>query len=208
MPTENQIHNARYYKTINQNLAVSCMEKFTEDHFQKIAKQTFVGFWSNFFANSQVKIVDDCSCVKQFMKEHLDQPVSPQQLAELFPSLKDCARIVSYNKFLDNHNLPFRITTKRIIQDGVRMTQWLVKSTNFEKPAHIRTTGEIASAISRAQEFCESPKSAKQIRDFLGIKSRFIFNNEVLQPMLKMKLLLPTNPNNPHAANQKYVIFR
>lgn len=207
VPTENQIHNARYYKTNNQNLAVSCMESYMEDHFQKIAKQTFVGFWSSFFSNSHIKIVDDCSNVKRFMKSHVNKPVTPQQLVELFPSIEESARIVSYNKFLSNHNLPFRITPKRVMQDGKKITQWFVKSTNFEVSTHSRTVKEINFAISRAKDFCATPKSAKQIREFLGIKSRYIFNNEVLQPMLNMKILMPTNPANPHAANQKYVIF-
>ena len=53
-------------------------------------------------------------------------------------------------------------------------------------------------------EYCSSPKSAKEIREFLNIKSRNYVNDNILKPLINAGLIEYTNKNHINASNQKY----
>ena len=54
-------------------------------------------------------------------------------------------------------------------------------------------------------EYCISPKDSKEIREFLGIKSRTYVSTYIIKPLINQELLEYTNKNSINARNQKYV---
>jgi len=57
-------------------------------------------------------------------------------------------------------------------------------------------------------EFCKKPKTLKEIMQFLGLKHRPNFIENVLNPLLKAGLLKRTIPDKPRSKFQKYVITK
>lgn len=53
--------------------------------------------------------------------------------------------------------------------------------------------------------FCQTPKSRKQIQEFLDLADRQFFKDSVLKPLLEDGTLVMTNPENPNDVHQKYV---
>ena len=56
--------------------------------------------------------------------------------------------------------------------------------------------------------FCQTPKSRKQIQEFLDLADRRFFMESVLDPLLEDGTLVMTNPDNPSDVHQKYVATR
>ena len=56
--------------------------------------------------------------------------------------------------------------------------------------------------------FCQTPKSRKQIQEFLDLADRRFFKDSVLDPLLEDGTLVITNPDNPGDVHQKYVATR
>ena len=54
-------------------------------------------------------------------------------------------------------------------------------------------------------KYCITPKSAKEIRNFLNLKSRHYVNNKILKPLIDLNLLEYTNKNHVRSSNQKYI---
>ena len=57
-------------------------------------------------------------------------------------------------------------------------------------------------------QYCMEAKTAKEIRNYLGLKSRNYVNNAIIIPLIRNNLLDYTNKNNTKASNQKYVTKR
>ena len=51
--------------------------------------------------------------------------------------------------------------------------------------------------IDKILKFCEEPKSRDEILEYVGIKNREYFRNEILNPLIKKDLLQLTLPNKP-----------
>jgi ATP-dependent DNA helicase RecG len=54
-------------------------------------------------------------------------------------------------------------------------------------------------------DFCSSPKSRKEMQEFIDIASREHFNKAFLVPLLESGQLQMTIPDKPNSRNQKYV---
>ena len=64
---------------------------------------------------------------------------------------------------------------------------------------------EIHDRKVKILEFCEEPRSLKEIMEFLGLKHRETFMKNLLNPLLKAGLLRRTIPDKPRSRFQKYV---
>ena len=56
--------------------------------------------------------------------------------------------------------------------------------------------------------FCQTPKSRKQIQEFLDLADRKFFRDSVLKPLLEDGVLAMTIPDNPDHVKQQYVATR
>lgn len=58
--------------------------------------------------------------------------------------------------------------------------------------------------LNQLLNFCIEPRSAAEMRAFIGISSRDYFRTKVLIPCINNGLLKMTIPNKPTSRNQKY----
>jgi ATP-dependent DNA helicase RecG len=61
--------------------------------------------------------------------------------------------------------------------------------------------------VTREKEivlFCQTPKSRKEIQDYIKISNRDYFRKQILNPLIKKGLLKLTIPEKPNSPNQKY----
>ena len=57
-------------------------------------------------------------------------------------------------------------------------------------------------------EFCNKPKSAKEIMEFLKLRHKHTFRENILWPLLKNNFLKMTIPDKPKSRLQKYVAVK
>ncbi len=62
--------------------------------------------------------------------------------------------------------------------------------------------------LNQLLDFCIEPRSAAEMRAFIGISSRDYFRTKVLAPGINNGLLKMTIPDKPTSRNQKYVKIR
>lgn len=206
VPTTNQIHNLRYYMPPSDNLAALCMQAFMQNHFEEITKKTFIGYWSEIFANSKITVLEGCKDLAKFLKTRVNKPVTSQELSELIPEIAPTARITSFNRFFANHNLDFFITAKRVKKDNKQISQWIVKTSKSFLQENIPPHLKYQAKFNAVKDFCKTPKSAKEIRDFLKISSRYVTTTYIINPLLQNGSLVPLDKDNLHSPNQKYVV--
>jgi ATP-dependent DNA helicase RecG len=60
------------------------------------------------------------------------------------------------------------------------------------------------SVQDKILEFCQKPRTAKEIMQFLKVKHRGLFYGKHLRPLILKKSLLMTLPEKPNSKNQKY----
>jgi ATP-dependent DNA helicase RecG len=68
--------------------------------------------------------------------------------------------------------------------------------------------GQVAGRDDRAEkllEYCNIPKTRREMQEFIGIASREHFNKTILLPLLESGKLEMTVPDKPNSRNQKYV---
>ncbi len=53
--------------------------------------------------------------------------------------------------------------------------------------------------------FCETPRSKREIANYLGFKDLRNFTQRYLKPMIDRGKIKMTDPENPRNRNQKYV---
>ena len=62
-----------------------------------------------------------------------------------------------------------------------------------------------AEALNKLLDFCNTPRSRKEMMEFVGRKSQAAFRDSILIPMIESGLVQMTRPDSPKAPNQKYV---
>ena len=62
--------------------------------------------------------------------------------------------------------------------------------------------------INKILEYCMEPKTAKEIRDYIGIKSKSYVALNIIKPLIDSNKLEYTNKNSINARNQKYVTIK
>jgi len=59
--------------------------------------------------------------------------------------------------------------------------------------------------LKRVLQFCKVPRSRIEIQEFLGLKHRRSFKENVLQPLLESGMLIQTIPDKPSSPKQRYI---
>jgi predicted HTH transcriptional regulator len=78
-------------------------------------------------------------------------------------------------------------------------------TTIFHLPANQASDQANDQAVLR---FCEKPKSAQEIMDFVKMKHKTYFRQHILKPLIEKGLLALTIPLKPNSPNQKYVTIK
>jgi ATP-dependent DNA helicase RecG len=78
----------------------------------------------------------------------------------------------------------------------------------YNKQVAGQVDGQVAGQDDRAEklfEYCNIPKTRREMQEFIGIASREYFNKTLLLPLLESGKLKMTVPDKPNSRNQKYV---
>ena len=75
------------------------------------------------------------------------------------------------------------------------------------------TGGEVSGGVSdeahdifeRVVEFCDIPRTKKEIQEYLQIKSERYIREAIITPLIENRLLKRTVPDKPNSPKQKYV---
>ena len=65
---------------------------------------------------------------------------------------------------------------------------------------------ELSATQRRIVELCDAPRRLGEIMEALGFASRGHFKKHHLDPLVQADVIAMTNPENPRAANQRYVL--
>ena len=66
----------------------------------------------------------------------------------------------------------------------------------------------IDNAKQKVLDYCEIPRSSKEIRNYIGLSSKTYVAERVIKPLLKLGLIEYTNKKSINARNQKYVTIK
>ena len=96
--------------------------------------------------------------------------------------------------------------------DGARQSFWIEVTIH---PEFLRDHASFATPhVGRQVErqtakniltFCQKPRKASEIRAFLGLKDREIFQNNYLRPLMDEWVITLTIPNKPQSRLQQYI---
>ena len=71
---------------------------------------------------------------------------------------------------------------------------------------NIKARASIQEYKIKVKLFCSSPRSAREIREHLGISSRSYVNENIIKPLIDEGVLDYTNKKSVRASNQKYIV--
>lgn len=72
--------------------------------------------------------------------------------------------------------------------------------------AQVKSLERLTEAQWRIASFCDVPRRLAEIMDHLKIVNRGHFKEHHIEPLLQARVLTMTNPANPRASNQRYVL--
>ena len=73
-------------------------------------------------------------------------------------------------------------------------------------PVEAISIDQISDSQRATIAFCTVPKSMTELQSKFGFSNRTYFKRKALDPLIDSNLIKMTNPDNPKASNQKYVI--
>ena len=91
----------------------------------------------------------------------------------------------------------------------IELTEGDVFTTTVHISEQVNMHGDHASdhasdQVEKVLAFCKTPKSRKEIQEYLGLKNRDHFRKEILIPLIDKKLIELTIPKAPKSPKQKY----
>ncbi|MEW6742180.1 MAG: RNA-binding domain-containing protein [Planctomycetota bacterium] len=94
--------------------------------------------------------------------------------------------------------------------DQVGGTSGDLVTDQVKRPEADLVTDQVTRALTERQwlivKACDVPRSLAELMDYAGVTHRTFFRRKHLQPLLDAGILRMTNPENPQAANQRYVL--
>ncbi len=139
-----------------------------------------------------------------FIKNILDNKIKPNLNYEINKIELDNKLIIEL-EILENKNKPIFIKDINNNLLSFNLIKNKVKPIEYDTLVNYFNSEIINDKYSaKILEFCQTPKSRKEIQEHIGISSRPYFRINILAPLLRQNLLEPTN-KNPRASNQKYI---
>ena len=80
--------------------------------------------------------------------------------------------------------------------------------TGAQTGAQIAANIIIDNLKEKVLNYCEIPRSSKEIREYIGLSSKTYAADSIIKPLLKAGMLEYTNKNSIHARNQKYIAVK
>lgn len=78
----------------------------------------------------KVAYISNCRAIEDFMKAHYNQIVTKLEVEDLFRAyitITPEMKLASFNRFMEKHNIPFKIETKLTTKRENRKRCWIVK---------------------------------------------------------------------------------
>ena len=72
--------------------------------------------------------------------------------------------------------------------------------------AQFEPLAKLSATQRKIPEYCDVPRRLAEIMDTLGVASRGHFMKHHLDPLIRAGIVAMTNPGNPRASNQRYVV--
>ena len=85
-----------------------------------------------------------------------------------------------------------------------RRNEFIVVLYNGAKTEIAQPQQDLPDEIAKLLAFCKTPKSRKEIADYLGIGTVFYATKHYVQPLLDSEQLAMTIPEKPKSRNQKF----
>jgi ATP-dependent DNA helicase RecG len=135
------------------------------------------------------------------------QPVESGLCYELTEHLKD-----RFTPTGDQDLVTDQVTTRHTDLVSAGTTKTGIESDQVSREKQNLVTDQVRSLrkLSETQwhivTLCDVPRSATELMDELGLTHRTFFRRKHLRPLLEGGVVQMTNPDNPQASNQKYVL--
>ena len=71
-------------------------------------------------------------------------------------------------------------------------------------PLTPQATPQATPQVDELLEFCKTPRSRKEMQDFMKLNDREHFRISILKPLVDKGIILLANPEKPSSPNQKY----
>lgn len=141
-PTMEMINKGRFKeaKKPTKRYAAKLYQRFLTGYFNTIHQIGYIPYWLTYFklSDDTIEIAAKNTELFNFLQNHVEQFIEPEEVRELFsPLIKGLnknPRPVTYNNFLKQNLLPFRIRVKRIyLTRTKKITKWKVVVENPTK---------------------------------------------------------------------------
>jgi ATP-dependent DNA helicase RecG len=110
--------------------------------------------------------------------------------------------------YTDNFAPKFKSTRTAFHVTLKNMNYDLHSDLPYNKQVAGQVGGQVAGQddrVERLLEYCNIPKTRREMQEFIRIASREHFNKTILFPLLESGKLKMTVPDKPNSRNQKYV---
>ncbi len=147
------------------------------------------------------------------MRPHISKPWNPI-IAEVFYRAgvteqwgTGTLNIIEWCKENKNPQPSWEEQTGSVIITFLPSTSFLEEAGGALIAKEDHMTGQVTRQVTgqvKILEFCEQPRTAKEIMKLLGLKNRESFYKNHLKPLIQKKLLLLTIPEKPQSRLQQY----
>ncbi|MBO7695734.1 MAG: DEAD/DEAH box helicase family protein [Methanobrevibacter sp.] len=132
VPTKQQIKRKKFAPSQSKSLAAQIYNGFVREHFTNVDEVGFVTHWISFFEMPLEKVayVSNWNTIENFMRAHCNQSVTRLEVEDLFRAYISIApnmKLALFNRFMEKHNIPFKIETKLTTKRENRKRYWIVK---------------------------------------------------------------------------------
>jgi len=134
-------------------------------------------------------------------KDFSPYPKNPV-IAKFFKEIGNADELGSGVRNITKYASVYSKSIPEFIEQGI--FKMIIKLNQISTPQATPQATPQDERIKKIMEFCKNPKTREEIQNYIDIKDREYFRKEILNPLIKQKLLFMTDPNKPKSPNQKY----